>query len=107
MGVEEVSVEFGTGKNKKYISIHEIVQSLGEDRCKSLPFFHAFTSCDEASFFASCKKTMVWNTWSPLPDMTEVFHALSNCPSHSQVVAAMPLIERFMSVLCTSVLLQF
>ena len=98
MGIKELFVEFGTGKNKKYIKI-EIAQFLGKDRCNALPFFHAFTGCDQVSFFASCKKTKAWNTWSSLPDMTEVFLALSNCPSPSQVAAAMPLIERFTYVM--------
>ena len=40
---EELWVEFGSGKDKKWIPIHSYAELLGERKCMALPFFHAFT----------------------------------------------------------------
>jgi len=45
----ELWLSFGTGKNHRYISAHELSATLGPDRACALPMFHAFTGCDTVS----------------------------------------------------------
>ena len=49
--VEELWVAFGTGKHCIYIVAHAIASSLGADKSRALPAFHAVTECDTVSFF--------------------------------------------------------
>ena len=49
--VEELWVPFGTGKHFRYIAAHAIVSSLGADKSRALPAFHAVTECDTVLFF--------------------------------------------------------
>ena len=55
--LNELWLAFGVGKHLRYIPIHQIAEQLGEQRCKSLLFFHAFTGCDQVSAFTGCGKT--------------------------------------------------
>ena len=41
--------QFGFGAKKKYYCIKTIASSLGPNKCKALPFFHAFSGCDTVS----------------------------------------------------------
>ena len=49
--VEELWVAFGTGKHFRYIAALAIAPSLGADKSRALPAFHAVTECDTVSFF--------------------------------------------------------
>ena len=49
--VEELWVAFGTGKHFRYTAAHAIASSLGADKPRALPAFHAVTNCDTVSFF--------------------------------------------------------
>ena len=74
--LQELWVEFGNGKDKRWIPIHTYEEILGE-RCMALPFFHAFTGSDTTSQFADRGKKSAWKTWQVLPDTTETFIRLS------------------------------
>ena len=51
----ELWVEFGKGKDLKYIPVHRIVSNFGVMSASALPSFHALTGCDTTlSIF--CKK---------------------------------------------------
>ena len=63
MALNELWIEFGTGENRRYIPIHEIVSSLGPHISASLLFFHSFTGCDQVSYFATRGKKTAWKTW--------------------------------------------
>ena len=95
--VSEVWIAFGTGKNFKYLAVHEIARGLGPDRALSLPMFHAFTGCDTVSFFHGKGKKSAWLTWKAMEDITSTFLDLINNPSN--VDKNMPAIERFVIVL--------
>jgi len=56
-GVEELWIDFGVGKNRRYYPIQDITATFDELKCKALDFFHAFTGCDQVSFFSQCGKT--------------------------------------------------
>ena len=96
-GVEELWIDFGVGKNRRYYPIHDITATLGEMKCKALNFFHAFTGCDQVSFFSQCGKTKAWKAWSGLPEITEIFVTLGSKPSVDDVTKSMPLIEKFVT----------
>ena len=50
--IDELWIEFGVGKFKRWIPIHRYTEALRENVCNALPFFHAFTGSDTTSQFA-------------------------------------------------------
>ena len=52
LGVSEVWVAFGTGRDYRYIAAHEIAASLGPIKSVVSPMFHAYTGCDTVASFA-------------------------------------------------------
>ena len=62
LAMEELCVAFGTGKHLRYIPAHEIAKSLGSEKPKALPMFHAFTGCDTVSSFSTKGKKTAWDT---------------------------------------------
>ncbi|XP_071853660.1 uncharacterized protein [Apostichopus japonicus] len=81
LGIQESWVAFGTGKNFRYIPVHEIAASLGPNKCQALPMFHAYTGCDTVSAFYSKGKKSAWETWKVYEDVTMAFITLSLGPS--------------------------
>ena len=53
---EELWVDFGAGKNRKFFPIHKTLEHIGECKARGLPFFHAFTGCDQVSFVTCHQK---------------------------------------------------
>ena len=53
-------IAFGTGKHLRYIPAHQITTSLGAEKARALPMFHAFTDCDTVSSFAGCRVLRVF-----------------------------------------------
>ena len=49
--VEKLWVAFGTGKHFRYFAAHMTASSLGADKLRVLPAFHAVTECQMVSFF--------------------------------------------------------
>ena len=43
LGVDELWVDFGTGKDIEFYPVHKLYKKMGEEKAKSLLFFHAFT----------------------------------------------------------------
>ena len=52
LGIKELWVSFGTGKNHKILPTHRYISALDSVRSRSLPIFHALTASDTTSFFA-------------------------------------------------------
>ena len=73
-------VAFGTGKNFRYIPVHEIVASIGPYKSQALPFFHAYTGCDSVSSFATRGKKSACDTWRAIEEVTTTFLAFSTGP---------------------------
>ena len=94
MNVQELWIAFGTGKNFRYIPIHEIVASIGPNKSEALPMFHAYTGCDTVSSFAIKGKKTAWDTWKSYVEVTRTFLALSAGPDEvtNEYVAVL---ERF------------
>lgn len=43
IGCDNQWIAFGVGKNFRYVPIHELDVSLGQQKALALPFFHALT----------------------------------------------------------------
>ena len=101
----ELRIAFGTGKNFRYLSIHEMARALGPQKCIALPVFYAFTGCDTVSSFAGRGKKTAWDTWKAYEDVTEAFCALAACPSGVTIELWLQPLERFVVLLydCTSI----
>ena len=56
----ELWIEYGTGKDKRWIPIHLYAKLLGERNCRALPFWYAFTGCDTTSQFEGRGKKTAW-----------------------------------------------
>ena len=54
----ELWISFGAGKHHRYIPAHQIAVNLGEEKCRALTFFHAFTGCDTVSAFFGKGKSL-------------------------------------------------
>ena len=52
LDLEELWIEFGTGRNNRYFPIHQFAKSLSEEVCRALPFWFTFTGCDTVCMFA-------------------------------------------------------
>ncbi len=74
-------VAFGTGKNLRYIPVHEIASALGPEKARALPMFHAFTGCDTVSSFANIGKKTAWETWNQFDDVTRAFCSIAQAPT--------------------------
>ena len=74
--LQELWIEFGVGRDKKWIPIHSYAEVFGEDTCMVLPFFLAFTGFDTTSQFAGRAKETAWQTWQSvhktLNDLSEI-----------------------------------
>ena len=84
MGINRLWIEFEIGDKTRVIAIHEIVSSLPQTLCASLPFFHAFTGCDTVSSFFEFSKKKAWDCWMlNLSKFCDLFSSLdfSSLPS--------------------------
>ena len=71
--VEELWIWFGVGKHQRFIPAHEIARNLGPLKSKCLTFFHAYTGCDNVSFFRGIGKKTTFDIWNVYPEVTGVF----------------------------------
>ena len=62
MDATELWIAFGVEKVSG-ISTHSISHALGKEKSRSLSRFHAFTGCDQNSFFTGKEKKSAWSTW--------------------------------------------
>ena len=86
----------------RFLAAHEMAVALGPNKCRGLPFFYAFTGCDNVSSFGGKGKTIAWETWKAsdeFTDITATFGALSNFPNPSDVDTCMDTLERFVVLL--------
>ena len=58
--MEELLVDFGAGKNRKFFPIQETLEHIGECKARGFPLFHAFTGCDKVSFMSHVTKSAAW-----------------------------------------------
>ena len=59
--------------NLRYIKINQLFDQIGEQLCKALPFYHAFTGCNYTSSFNRKGKIKLINLLEPNPELQEAF----------------------------------
>ena len=77
LNIDELRVAFATGRSFRFLAAHEIANTLGPNRCRALPFFHAFTGCDTVSSFGGWGKKTAWEKWKSDDGVIAAFGALS------------------------------
>ena len=92
-GTAQLWIDFGVGRYRRLIPIHDIHRNIPQHIITNLPVFHAFTGCDTVSTFCGIGKKTAWNTWMSYPDVSEAFHKLSTTTTIPDDV--MEKIERF------------
>ena len=105
IGAEELWIAFGTGKNLRYLPIHEMVHVLGPTKSKSVALVHAFTGCDTVSSFGGRGKKIAFEVWNAFPEITETFLCLGTTPNEI-TLDQLNKLERYVVLLydCTSYL---
>ena len=98
LGLMQLWIEFGTGKDRRWLPIHEYVNALGERICSGLLFWYSFTGCDTVSSFSGRGKLSAWDVWKTFPEVTDTFIALSNGP-HAVTGEQMILLQRYVVLL--------
>lgn len=93
-------IAFGVGKQYRYIAIHDIIRALGDEKYLVLHVFHAFTGCDQTPAFLGQGKSTAWASWVSYGEATLDFTALCRIPGMQDVLNAMPVLERFVVLLC-------
>ena len=80
MGLRELWVAFGKGRDTVWYPIHKYANHLGQRKSKALLFFHALSGCDTVSAFRNKGKKSFFQTWEVFPEITDTFYNLSNYP---------------------------
>ncbi|KAL8590645.1 hypothetical protein ACOMHN_011080 [Nucella lapillus] len=100
LGLSELWVGFGTGKNYRDIPVHTIYSDLGPSKSLALPLFHSLTGCDTTSQFLGCGKETAWAAWTSIPDLTDTLVALTHDPDLFSLESVhMQRLERFVIVM--------
>ena len=81
LALSEIWIAFGVGKHLRYVPVHVIASSIGQQKSKALLAFHSFSGCDQTSSFASIGKKTAWEAWAIYDEVTEVFQS-SNSRRH-------------------------
>ena len=82
-----------SGVQSKSFSINRLFDQLGEQLCKALPFYHAFTGCDYTSLFNRKRKITLFKFLKKYPELQETFLNLSNSEGISDDIKS--IIESF------------
>ena len=69
----ELCIEFGRGKDRKWLSVNAYAKTLGEEICRAILFWYAFTECDTMSQFLGKGKKTAWNTCRRFLEATKTF----------------------------------
>ena len=80
LGLQELWIDFGQGASARLIAVHGIVSTIGPEKARGLPFFHAFSGCDVVSAFRGKAKKSAWQTWSVCDQVSSTFTKLSQYP---------------------------
>ena len=95
LNLDELWIEFGSGKDQMMYPIHQLSHMLGKDKSEGLLFFHAFTGCDQTSFLYHCKKKTAWTNGQIMKRPRRPSRILSNKPSKEDGLNCMDVLERF------------
>ena len=99
IGAKELWIRFGTGKSYRSIPIHSLCSYIDKQKAKSLPFFHAFTGCDQTSSFAGKGKKTAWAAWQAFDEVTNAFEKVTSAPNLDTLQQVMPVLQRFVIIM--------
>ena len=85
LDIYELWVAFVIGRSFRFLAAHEIVNTLGPNKCQALYFIQAFTGCDTVSCFGGRGKKTSWETWKSDDGVTAEFCALSATPNPTTI----------------------
>ena len=71
--IDQLWIEYGCGKNCRWLPIHNYVKLLGEENYRASPFWYALTGCDTVSSFCGRRKKTAWDAWSCFAEVTQYF----------------------------------
>lgn len=80
LNLDQLWVDYGVGKNRRFLAIHDLAIQLGEEMCAGILFWHSFTGCDTVSAFAGHGKKTFWDTWKNNKNFSPTFATLSRSP---------------------------
>lgn len=84
----DVWIAFGMRKNFTFISVNKLCASLGENRARGLPVFHALTGCDTTSAFVGKGKRSAWQAWQLYTEATPTLVFLAKNSFHNLDVSS-------------------
>jgi hypothetical protein len=100
MGLKELWIEFGVGKNRKWLAVHSYALKLGQPVCEGLLFWYAFSGCDKVFNFAGRGKTTAWQIWKVYDEVTDVFRSFSSkSDDHFIDDNSVKVLERYVCIL--------
>ena len=81
-------IDFGVGRCRKIIAVHEISNNMPCIIASDLPFFHAFTGCDTVATFSGTGKKTAWKAWMAFRHADECFDHLSTstCTTYDEEI---------------------
>ena len=88
LDLEDLWIEFGTGRNERYFSIHQFAKSLSEEVCKALLWF-TFTGCDTISMFAGKGKNSL-ECLGKFPRSDKSFCMVRSCNNNYFLYSVLP-----------------
>ena len=80
LGLKELWIAFGQGRNLRWIPVHDLAVALGPDKTSGILFFHSFTGCDVVSAFRGKGKKSAWQTCDVCGEASDIFAKLSKYP---------------------------
>ena len=96
LGLSELWIGFGSGKNYRDIPVYSIHAQLGPSKSLAVPLFHAFTGCNATYQLLGCGKKTAWTAWNSIPALTDTMITLTEAPeSFTREYVHMQCIERF------------
>ena len=96
--------DFGTGVNRKAMSINSIYERVGKALCLALSYFHAISGCDSTPYFFNYTKSQLNAIWMSCPiheEVSCVFQLLSWLPKRFCINTCTSILEKFISYVYT------
>ena len=100
LGLPELYIRYGVGKQRRDIPIQDVCYQLGPRECQALGMFHANSGSDFSSFKRGIGKKTAWSAWKAMPEMTDAFIKATEMPGDFSMES--PLMACFEQPTCSS-----
>ena len=98
LGLSELYIRYGVGKQRRDIPIQDICSQFGPRECQALGMFHVNSGSDFSSFKRGIGKTIAWSAWKAMPEMTDAFIEATEMPGDFSM--ASPLMACYEKLTC-------